>query len=61
MKDNFWKSLRWITILSLICTLFFGSEIPWENLKTICFSWALTKMILYDVSVSVFSSMILGR
>lgn len=59
MKNSFWKSMLVVTIFSLIFTVIFGSEIPWGNLKAACFSWPLTKAILYDISVGVFSSMVL--
>ena len=59
MNKQFWKIMIAITIVSLIMTFIFGSEIPWDNLQTISFSWSITKDILYDISVGVFSSMIL--
>ena len=59
MNKRFWRIMVLITIVSLIMTFVFGSDIPWNNLKNITFSWTLTKEILYDISVGVFSSMIL--
>lgn len=59
MNKNFWKSMLVITMVSLVMTLILGSDIPWKELSTICFSWAIAKSILYDVSVGIFSSMIL--
>ena len=59
MKNSFWKFILGLTLLSLIFTVIFGSEIPWGNLWTVCFSWPLAKAILYDISVGIFSSMIL--
>ena len=59
MKNRFWKLMIGITLLSLLFTIILGSEIPWENLKEACFSWPLAKTILYDISVGVFSSMVL--
>lgn len=58
MKD-FWRWMLIITLLSLFFTFVLGSEIPWYNLTSICFSWPLLKNILYDISVGIFSSMIL--
>lgn len=59
MDKNFWRNMKIITLLSLILTLILGSDIPWKELQTICFSWAIAKNILYDISVGIFSSMIL--
>lgn len=59
MKNSFWRLMFCVTLFSLIFTFIFGSDIPWENLQTACFSWPITKNILYDISVGVFSSMIL--
>ena len=59
MKNTFWKFMLVITIVSFIFTIIFGSQIPWGNLSTACFSWPITKGILYDISVGIFSSMIL--
>ena len=59
MKNSFWKFILGLTLLSLIFTVIFGSEIPWGNLWTVCFSWPLAKAILYDISGGIFSSMIL--
>lgn len=52
--------LMWIiTVLSLIFTVLFGSEIPWNDLSKGYLSWPIAKTILYDISVGVFSSMVL--
>lgn len=51
--------MKIITLLSLILTVILGSDIPWKELQTICFSWEIAKNILYDISVGIFSSMIL--
>ena len=59
MKNKFWMLMFCITLVSLISTIILGSEIPWSNLNDICFSWPLAKVILYDISVGIFSSMIL--
>ena len=59
MDKNFWRNMKIITLLTLILTLILGSDIPWKELQTICFSWAIAKNILYDISVGIFSSMIL--
>ena len=59
MKNKFWIFMLGITILSLLFSVIFGSEIPWGNIKATCFSWPLAKVILYDISVGVFSSMVL--
>lgn len=59
MKNSFWKFIIGIAFFSLIATIIFGSDIPWENLGAIGFSWPLAKNILYDVSVGILSSMIL--
>ena len=59
MKKIFWKLMFLITLISLLFTFIFGSEIPWGNLESAYFSWPLAKKILYDISVGVFSSMIL--
>lgn len=59
MNKNFWKIMLVVTMVSLVMTLILGSDIPWKELNTICFSWAIAKSILYDVSVGIFSSMIL--
>lgn len=59
MTKNFWKLMLTITLLSTCATFILGSEIPWTNLKSICFSWPLLKDILYDMAVGVSSSMIL--
>lgn len=59
MKNRFWIFMLGITILSLLFSVIFGSEIPWGNIKATCFSWPLAKVILYDISVGVFSSMVL--
>ncbi|MBR2895461.1 MAG: hypothetical protein IKC03_07370 [Oscillospiraceae bacterium] len=58
-QERFWRFMLLITVVSLITTLILGSEIPWHNLSTCKFSWPLAKNILYDVSVGIFSSMIL--
>lgn len=58
-KDRFWKWMLTITLASLVATFVFGSEIPWTNLRLARFSWSIAKSILYDISVGVFSSMIL--
>ena len=58
-KEKFWRLMLLITVVSLITTFIFGSEIPWHDLSTIKFSYALAKNILYDISVGVFSYMIL--
>ena len=57
--DRFWKWMLTITLVSLVTTFVFGSEIPWGNLHLATFSWPIAKSILYDISVGVFSSMIL--
>lgn len=59
MDKSFWRNMKIITFLSLILTLILGSDIPWKELHTICFSLPIAKNILYDISVGVFSSMIL--
>ena len=59
MKNSFWKFMLGLTLLSLTFTVILGSEIPWENLSVVCFSWPLAKVILYDISVGILSSMIL--
>ena len=59
MTKNFWKWMLAITLLSTCATLILGSEIPWSNLSSICFSWPLLKNILYDIAVGISSSMIL--
>ena len=59
MNKNFWRSMMIITIVSFIMTLILGSDIPWKELHKICFSWTIAKNILYDISVGIFSSMIL--
>ena len=59
MKNKFWKLMIGVTLLSLLLTIILGSEIPWGNLKAACFSWPLAKAILYDISVGIFSSMVL--
>lgn len=59
MDKYFWRNMKIITLLSLILSLILGSDIPWKNLQTICFSWAIAKNILYDISIGIFSSMIL--
>ena len=52
--------LMWIiTVLSLIFTVLFGSEIAWDDLSKGYFSWPIAKTILYDISVGVSSSMVL--
>ena len=52
--------LMWIiTVLSLIFTVLFGSEIAWDDLSKGYFSWLIAKTILYDISVGVSSSMVL--
>ena len=59
MKNQFWKWMLVITIVSLVSTFILGSEIPWNNLDNACFSWPHAKSILYDISVGIFTSMIL--
>ena len=59
MDKHFWRNMKIITLLSLMLTLILGSDIPWKELQTICFSWPIVKNILYDISVGIFSSMIL--
>ena len=59
MQKKFWENMKIITVLSFIMTLVLGSDIPWEKLQTICFSWPIAKNIFYDISVGIFSSMIL--
>ena len=59
MDKNFWRNMKIITLLSLIFTLLLGSDLQWNELPIICFSWAKAKSILYDISVGIFSSMIL--
>ncbi len=58
-RKKFWWLMRIITVLSLIFTVLFGSEIPWNDLSKGYFSWPIAKTILYDISAGVFSSMIL--
>lgn len=59
MINNFWKFMRYLTVISFIFTIIFGSDISWENINDICFSWPIAKNILYDISVGTFSSMII--
>ena len=59
MDKDFWRNMKIITFLSLILTLILGSDIPWKELHTICFSFPIAKSILYDISDGVFYSMIL--
>ena len=59
MDKQFWRNMKIITILSIVFTLVLGSDIPWKELQTMRFSWEITKTILYDISVGIFSSMIL--
>lgn len=56
---QFWRLMAIVTALSLVTTFMFGSEIPWDDLSKGYFSWPIAKTILYDISVGVFSSMIL--
>lgn len=58
-RKKFWWLMGIITVLSLIATVLFGSEIAWDDLSKGYFSWPIAKTILYDISVGVFSSMIL--
>lgn len=59
VDKDFGRNMKIITLLSLILTLILGSNIPWKELHTVCFSWAIAKSMLYDISVGIFSSMIL--
>lgn len=59
MDKKFWRNMKIITLITLILILILGSDIPWEKIQTICFSWTIAKDILYDISVGIFSSMIL--
>lgn len=59
MLNNFWKFMWCLTVISFIFTIIFGSEISWKNINDISFSWTITKNILYDISVGIFSSMII--
>lgn len=58
-RKKFWWLMWIITVLSLIFTVLFGSEIPWNDLSKGYLSWPIAKTILYDISVGVFSSMVL--
>lgn len=58
-RKKFWWLMWIITVLSLIFTVLFGSEIAWDDLSKGYFSWPIAKTILYDISVGVSSSMVL--
>ena len=60
MSQKQFKNLKiWITILSCILSFFMKSNIDWTNFQNNYVDWQLVKEILYDLSVGVFSAMIL--
>lgn len=48
-----------ITVISLICALLFKSDIDWANLSNNYINMTLVKEILYDLSIGIFSAMVL--
>lgn len=48
-----------MTAVSLFTAVVFKSNINWCDIQNCCFDWSLTKEIIYDVAIGVFSSMIL--
>jgi len=48
-----------ITVISLLCAIIFKSQIDWANLGNNYIDIFLVKEILYDLSIGVFSAMIL--
>lgn len=58
-SKSFWKIMICVTFISFIMTCILGSDIRWKDIHNINFSWLDTKGILYDISVGIFSSMIL--
>lgn len=48
-----------LTILSFLLAILMKSQINWYNLSNNCFDSTLAKEIIYDISLGIFSSMIL--
>lgn len=60
MSHKQFKNLKvWITILSFIFAIVMKSDIDWSNLQNNYVDWHRVKEICYDLSVGVFSAMIL--
>lgn len=58
-KKGFTRLKIGITIVSLIVAIITKSDIDWSNLLNNCFELSLAKELIYDLSVGVFSAMIL--
>lgn len=60
MGKNFFRTiLISITVVSLCSSIIFGSDVSFNYLDTVRFSWPHLKNILFAISTSVFSSTIL--
>lgn len=58
-SKSFKSILIVITITSLIASIFFGSDIAFDNITNVLFSYPHFKNIVFSISASVFSSTIL--
>lgn len=48
-----------LTVISLIGVIIFKSDIDCTNLSNISFDSAIAKEIVYDISIGIFSAMVL--
>ena len=56
-KFFWWKII--LTIISLVCIFLTKSQINWHDLSSNYLDWILVKEVIYDLSVGIFSAMIL--